>query len=405
MSGSVYLFLRHAPFKTIFLVLIVFGYFFIYEYHIISRNYAISVFLLTLVFSLLNKTNKNHLLIAACLFLLALTHIYSIVIVIALCCVLIILNRSSNTKYIYATLILFSVFLLYSLKVPADHFLFKFDNDPFLSYKRIGKAFSLYLKGFLPIPDFTVAKVWNTNFIVNLSKGFGTILSVLFAIVPFFIFKKNKLVLFFFYFSSLSICVFIYFSPILVASRYCGYIFLILLFSFWLQKILDPFKLEIPNIYSNIALTILLLHVFAGVFLYVTDLKQPFSNSKNVATYLRENKLENKNIYLSNISSGPAISAYLNKKIIYLESGEKSSFCKWNIWPFVLTRTELRQKLQNIIKNDTSVLILNNSYMKENLGDSTIDVLTDFNVLTLKTFNYGMVTSEKYHVYCLVKKP
>ncbi|MDP1801585.1 MAG: hypothetical protein Q8L81_09545, partial [Bacteroidota bacterium] len=41
MLGTVFLFLKHAPFKKIISVLIVFGYFFIYEYHIISRNYAI----------------------------------------------------------------------------------------------------------------------------------------------------------------------------------------------------------------------------------------------------------------------------------------------------------------------------------------------------------------------------
>ncbi len=403
MAICVYLFVTHAPFKKLFSVLIVFGYFFIYEYNIISRNYAISLLCLTLVFIQLNKSKQNHLLIAISLLLLSYTHIYSILITIPLCVILVFLNKTSNIKYIYTGIIIFNILILYSLKTPADHFLFKIDTDPYLSYKRFSKAYSIYLKGFLPIPDFTVPKVWNTNLIVALSKVFATVLSVVFAFIPFYIFRKEKLILFFFYFSTLAICSFIYLSPLIVAIRYCGFIFVILIFSFWLHKILYPNRSFNSSLHKKIALVVLILHVLSGLLLYITDIGQPFSNSKNVANYLKEKKIQNKNIYLSNLSSGPPISAYLNKKIIYLETEENSSYCKWNSWPFIITKTHLSEKINRLIK-DTSVLILNHSYIKNNLNDSVLDVLENYTILDSAQFNYGMVTSEKYSVYYVSKK-
>ncbi len=402
MSGTVFLFLKHVPFKKVISVLIVFGYFFIYEYHVISRNYAISIFFLTMVFIQLNKPIKQHLLIAACLLGLSCTHLYSIIVVITLCLVLAFINQKTQVKYIYFSLIVISSLILFTLKVPADHMLFNYDTDPLLSFKRVGKALSIYLKGILPVPDFASPKVWNSNLIVALSKSFGAVLSVILAITPYVIFKKEKLVLFFFYFSTLLICSFIYFSPLMVSTRHCGFIFMILIFSFWLQKILYPVEVEKNKLYQKIATVVLSLQVLSGIYLYAADIRQPFSNSKAVAAYVEKNNLENKEIFLSNLSSGPPVSAYLNKKIIYPETGEKNSFCKWNTWPFILTKVDFEKKLNELVKNDTSVLVLNTYYLERDLYNS-IDGLSGFKVIKLATFDNPMVTVENYNVYYLIK--
>lgn len=404
MAICVYLFVKHAPFKKIFSVLIVFGYFFIYEYTIISRNYAISLLFLTLVFIQLNKPSKNHVLLAVCLIILSLTHIYSIIIVIALCCILIFQNKTSNTKYIYAGIIAFTLLLFWLLKVPADHFLFRFDTDPYLSYKRIGKGFSIYLKGFLPIPDPTSAKVWNSNMIVAFSKSLGTLISVLIALVPFFLFKKNKTILFFFYFSTLAICFFIYFSPIIVAARHCGFIFIILLLSFWLKNIFYPNENNYPPLYKKIALIVLSLHILSGIYLFVADLNHPFSNSKALADFIKEKKLENKVLYLSNLSTGPPVAAYLNKKIIYLETEQKDSFCKWDTWPFILTMDEIGAKLKRLSINDTSVLILSSNYNQGDFNEINKNIAPKLELKQIMVFNGSMVTSENYTLYYLIKK-
>ncbi|MDP1799797.1 MAG: hypothetical protein Q8L81_00495 [Bacteroidota bacterium] len=177
---------------------------------------------------------------------------------------------------------------------------------------------------------------------------------------------------------------------------------MILIFSFWLQKILYPVESEENKPYLKIAIVALTIHVLSGIYLFVIDLRQPFSNSKDLVSYLKNNNLENKNIFLSNLSSGPAVSAYLNKKIIYPETGKKSSFCKWNTWPFILTKTDFEKKLKELVVNDTSVLILNTFYLRKGLNNS-IDDISGFKVIKLATFDNAIVTVENYNVYYLIK--
>ena len=403
MSVCAYLFLRYAPFKRIISLLIVFGYFFIYEYHIISRNYALSVLLIAIVFILLSKPVKNHYLIVICLLLLSLTHLYSIIISSGLCLIFIYLNRENKTKYFYFFVLVVCLFILYSLKVPADHFLFKYDNDSFLSFKRIGKAFSIYLKGMLPFPDFTSAKVWNTNLIVAGSKTLGALISLLIFIIPLFIFKNSKLVLFFFYFTTLSICLFIYLSPIIVANRHCGFVFVILIFSFWLKKLLYPLPILENSFYNKTAFIVLLAHVLSGFYIFFMDLKNPFSNSKNIADFIKLNNLDSKEIYLSNLSSGPPVSAYLNKKIFYLETGQKNSFCKWNTWPFILNINQFHKNIFKQLNSDTSLLILNKSYLNENFKGEIENNTAPFKIILIQSFDDAMLPSENYNLYYILK--
>lgn len=403
MAVCVYLFIKHAPFKILYSVLIVFGYFFIYEYNIISRNYAVSLLCLTLVFIQLNRPVKNHLLLSFYLILLSFTHVYSIIVAIAVCCLLIFQHKNSNIKYVYATIIAFTFLLLCTLKVPANHFLFKYDTEPYLSYKRIGKGFSVYLKGFLPIPDPTANSAWNSNLIISLSKIAGAIFSVICLISPFFIFRKNKLILFFFYFSTLTICFFIYVSPLIVSVRYCGFIFVIFIFSFWLQKTIYPQYVSKNLSYSKIIIAVLLLHVISGMYLFTIDIKRPFSNSKNLTNYLIDNKLADKEMCLSNLCTGPSVSAYLNKKITYLETGEKNSFCKWNTWPFILTKEQISEKLSLLVKKDTSLFILSTTYQQGNI--ETLGQLPGygFTLIKLHSFEKAIVNSENYTLYYLIR--
>lgn len=403
MTVCVYLFLRHAPFKILYSILIVFGYFFIYEYNIISRNYAVSLLCLTLVFIQLNRPVKNHLPLATCLVLLSLTHVYSIIVAITVSCILLFQNKNSNVKYIYAVVIAFTFFLIYSLQVPNDHFLFKYDNEMYLSYKRIGKGFSIYLKGFLPIPDPTANSAWNSNLIISSSKIAGAICSVICFVFPFFIFRKNKLILFFFYFSTLTICFFIYVSPLIVSVRYCGFIFVLFIFSFWLQKIIYPRYISKNLSYNKIIIAVLLLHVISGVYLFTADIKQPFSNAKNLTNYLTDNQLVDKEIFLSNLCTGPSVSAYLNKKITYLETGQKNSFCKWNTWPFILTKEQIKEKLRLLVKKDTSLFILSTTYRQGNIETLGQPTGNGFTLIKLRSFEKAIVNSENYTLYYLIR--
>jgi hypothetical protein len=402
MSLAVYLFLRHAPFKKIISVLIICGYFFIYEYSVISRNYAISILVMVLVFIQLGKPARNHVLLAFFLLLLSFTHLYAIVIALALSCLLAWECKGSRLTYLYLCLIAAELCLLFALKVPADHFLFRYDTDAYLSIKRIGKTFSIYLKGFFPLPDI-MGKAWNSNLLVSRAKGLATMLSLLLALLPFFIFKKSRAALFFFYFSSLGICLFNYISPIMVANRHCGFVFLVFILACWLQIIQKPAGETQNPSFEKPAIAVLCLHVLSGLYLFVNDLQRPFSNAKHVVGFLKEKKLTGKPILLSNFATGPPVSAYLGMSLTYLETGKKGSFCQWNTSPFILSQPQLLEKIKQLAVKDTSILVLSRNYWGADPQESLKMLPPGLEATELVRFEGAMVSSEDYVIYRLVR--
>src|ERR1051326_3925794 len=75
---SSFLLLRYAPFFLLEKILVLFGYFFFFEYNTISRNYALAWLLLIILSILFSKGRKNYFAIAAVLFLLANTHLFAL---------------------------------------------------------------------------------------------------------------------------------------------------------------------------------------------------------------------------------------------------------------------------------------------------------------------------------------
>ena len=81
---TVYLFARYAPFNWLQKFLFCFGYFVLYEYAVIARNYALGLLLLTLFCVLFRERYKRPLWIGGILFLLAHTSVHALIVTIAI---------------------------------------------------------------------------------------------------------------------------------------------------------------------------------------------------------------------------------------------------------------------------------------------------------------------------------
>src|SRR5580658_3088977 len=75
-SATAFIFLRNAPFSLLEKILILSGYYFIFEYSVISRNYAPGILLLFTACRLLGEPRKNLLWIGVVLFLMCNTHLF-----------------------------------------------------------------------------------------------------------------------------------------------------------------------------------------------------------------------------------------------------------------------------------------------------------------------------------------
>ena len=87
---TVYLFVRYSPFNWFQKLLFCFGYFVLYEYAIIARNYALGLLLITVFCVLFRERYKRFIWVGCVLFLLAHTSVHALIVAIAigvvLCC-------------------------------------------------------------------------------------------------------------------------------------------------------------------------------------------------------------------------------------------------------------------------------------------------------------------------------
>jgi len=421
---AVIIFLRYAPFTDLFKFLFVFSYFMLYEYNIISRNYAISALFLFISCSLIFAERRNYAVIFLSLVLLCCTHLFSLFCAVSLFIVTSILylreHKNSKSGLLTLWILLFTLilaFILWSIIPPPDHFLHQYDTDPYFSFKRIGKGFSIFFKGFYPLPDFLKYHTWNTNLVVDYAKNFGVVLSIICLIIPFILFQRKPLALFVFYSASILISIFIWWSPMVASERYFGFIFLLLVVSLWFSYYLPEKKFlfsgksherlskfskrfDIPFVYS-----ILIIQLISAVIAYTSDVVKPFSEGKQLSDYLIKNNLADHTIAVSNQSAGPPISAYLDKKLFYPETNQFGTFCKWNTNPFVISKEELISRVRKIT-SDTLILAVNDSMLSVPAKPNIMVYSDDsINIFYLTKFEQALVRAENYWLYEVVRNP
>lgn len=415
----VFVFLRYAPFNGVFKILFIFSYFMFYEYNIISRNYAIGILFLFVACSLICNSKKNYALILFFLLLASATHLFTLICASGLFIVCCIAFKNDTNQKINLTFFLFlSLFFVVAITVmlwdiipPSDHMLHKYDNTPYFSFKRIGKAFSIFFKGFYHVPDFFTTHFWNTNVLVDFSKNFSIIPSLACFLIPAFFFYNKPASLLLFYWGSVLIALFIFLTPIIAGARYYGYVPLLFVMSLWIASAFEQRK-KIPGRLNSFFIKIrepakrafvysfLIIQLISGVVVYAIDLMRPFSEGKNAAEWIQKNIPVNSLIVASNQNAGPSICSYSDIKVFYPETGSMGSFCKWNVYPFIYTEDTLIKKLEKIPDHEFT-LILNAPFSGKRTESSGIQVFLNnkLSLTFLKSFDKAIVVNENYWIY------
>jgi len=162
-------FLCKSPFSTVEKILIIFSYYCLFEYNIISRNYGISLLFVVLVLYVYSINKRALLTLAVLLFLLANTHLFSLLFSAAFALMYVVFNRSllaqiSRRKVMAAACILLAGWLIAAWSIaPAGGYTSQFlahEQSGYLSSVRVLKTVSVCLKGIFYLPDYS-----NYNFI------------------------------------------------------------------------------------------------------------------------------------------------------------------------------------------------------------------------------------------------
>ncbi|MDQ3111390.1 MAG: alkaline shock response membrane anchor protein AmaP [Bacteroidota bacterium] len=416
-TTAVCIFLRFSPFKLFITLGVVFSYFIFYEYTVISRNYALAFLLLVLACILFRERQKRFFLFVVILVLLSQVHLFAAVIAAGF-------FTLSAWEYFFTTdkeqyrhfyfgafLILISFALvIYQAIPPDDHFLYGYDSDRLFSFNRIGKAFSVLLKGFFPLPDFFSSHPWNSNLFISFSKQLAIIPAALAWLIPVILLHNRKAIVFF-YFSAFVLVLFIYISPLIVASRHCGFFFLLLIASLWIDNYFDESE-KTPENTSRIRkfsakfakpllATMLLVQVISGIYLYVVDWNRPFSNAKQVAEWINENVDPQKRVIVNDHFAGPPVRAYFLRNIYYAENNAEGSFCKWNTDPFMISRDTLFFKVSRLLYNNPgggALWLVSN----KPLTTATFDKypgMKKFKLELVVEYSGALVRAEEYWIY------
>ncbi len=412
----VFIFLKKAPFNWIFKTLFIFGYFMIFEYNIISRNYVLGILFLFLAASIFKDRGKKFVQI--CLHLALACNIHLMFAVIAFALFLTLFFEKYQNKQIDKSLLIGTTILIVGLLVsavqimPPDDTLFfnRINQIPF--HEKFIKGFISLFKGLIAFPDFNSIHFWNSNIVVNTSKIVASILGLLCYLIPLILFAKKKKILFFTYVALFGTQIFFYVTQ-LGATRYDGITFLIIIIALWIEKyyVLENIK-QINFIYSlkcnllkkPIIYGVLLIQFFSGLYAYGMDIKYPFCQAKATTEYLSTNKINTNNI-ISVSCDGTLISPFLQKKIYFLCRENLQSYCHWNlICTTDITQEEIIKMISNYMINHNDATYVSTYKITDNLHKNTwIKLDNQLMIRFLKKLDNSVVRNADYFIYEIKK--
>lgn len=352
------------------------GYFSVYEYGVISRNYAPGFLFLVLAALEMSKQTPNFITISLLSFLLAFTSVFGIIISVCIFCWMAFSTFIENKKAVDliktlwkpGTIIFLGCALSYISALPPEDTAF---NELFRTYKD-SKLFmettsSLWVSYF-PVPlnriDF-----WNSNVVPHLYLRFrySFVLFLAFALC----FSKKPKIAIFYVLTSCIVLLFLYikFSGVL---RHWGHLYLILvmcliMYSAEHQSKNTPDKI-LHTLFLFITTFILSAQVFATFLAIKSDLAYQFTGAKNVAKHIKN--LDQKHYIIADDQAYvSAVGFYLDEPTYSVKFNTESTFIKW----YGETRVN-RENPEKVIetakkmqaeKGDTKVLMVT-SYFFDN---------------------------------------
>jgi len=398
-------FVSSSPLPRSWKVLFVFGYFMLFEYTMLSRNY--SLLLLFFFLSLRFYTASRYLALGISLFFLSNTHLFGLI--IAGWFTIVMLSNTHNEPLLAKEsrprklgLVIFLVGALLSIIQ-----IYPPGNSPFLPtvgtlFSSIGieRFLAVFLKAFFPIPDPFDYHFWNSNLLTGISKILAGIVSVILIFVTILIAADTRKSLILFLGASVSIIavvIILYPASIVQASRHFGILYIVFVGSLWLasgeEKTRSP-KLLSAKRKSMVVTFLLLIQVVAGATAFYLDLERPFSESRNVVSFLEQNNFLHKPI-ITFTAPIPAISSYAQQKTYTMPSGEQAGFFSWGKRELEINTTasasDLLKKAERFVADhgDTGILIV-----YQPIGETK-------NTRLLKAFTKGVVQIENYYVYLI----
>jgi hypothetical protein len=351
-SGMVWVFARFSPFSRTQKILFTFGYFPIYEYSIICRQYAIGALLICTFAALFPARYEKPLWMGSVLFLLSQVAVFTLIVVIAAVGALVldwvILRGGGNSRsqkrgrFLTGLVIAISGILLGAAQIhpPADSgtvigWFFHWDAP------RARQVIGLLNRAFLPIP-----KPGHPGFYweqwLDQSRFFAPLLlpvsCVLFVGCAAAVLRRLA-ALTYYLIGTCGLLAFFY-TKLIGDVHHHGFLFFVFLSALWIAEDVRDRKTPATRNWSGRAaeaiaagsLTALLaIQVVAGALAAFGDLRYPFSEAKATAAFIEKNGLADLPLLGEKDYAAQAVLGYLGiEKAYYARGNRFGSFVIWN---------------------------------------------------------------------------
>lgn len=419
LSG-VALLLFKAPLPRILLIAIVFSYFPLYEYGVLSRNYGLLMLLAFCLPVAWQKDNEVPWLPWLILGLIANAHLFGLIFSVAFTSVYLVkkcfldsdANRMSKLGLlIYALLCCFSAYFIIP---PSDHPSSGISLSS-VNFSNLADTLMLFFKAIVPIPDFTSDFFWNTNLLTSHLKIWVAPIALISWGLPILFRWHHRWLILVWYLTAFLIGVFYFVTTLNSGLRYGGILVILLIALKWVDNLGistdDVVRTSSARMkFTKVILTsLLVIQVLSGLYHVYMDVKLPFSSTKNISTYIEEQGLGDIPVVSNAFCNCISYQNYTSKPLYFLNAEESMSFCKWKFLEKVRGRSQ-QYDLQKSLTKATDYLKESNLrqvillYNGDDIftDDSTEEKLSP-NVQHLETFNHGIVKRENYAVY-LVKQ-
>lgn len=358
ICSCVFIFLKYAPFDTITKILIIFGYYFIFEYNVISRNYSLGILFLFITCTLIGYGNNKSLWISVLLLLMCNTHLFFAFAATGIFIYISYINwqqKSFDLKF-YVLAVIYCIAILgviIQMKMPPDSTVFHPEKLRLYSVKQLYPAAYAFSKGFFPIPVSINGNFWNHYYFDSLPRILKAVMAIVLFLYPFLLLRKSKSATLFYFCSVTPLLIFVCVSSI-EASRYYGMVFIFFIAAAWLagiksKNIFSFEKIRIGHLKTKLFYgffyCILIGNLFCGVYAIANTVNRPFTDAKKAAQYIKTNNLDSELVVVAGYWPGPSLSAYLGKKVFYLNIDEQGSYLYWKKSYFEFTFRPLVQQL------------------------------------------------------------
>lgn len=414
-TGAVYVFCRFSPFTLIQKLSVVFGYYLLYEYAVISRSYVLGVAILFVYCTARSRVPRGSLWLALLLALLLNTNAYVALIAGGLATLDVfdlirdpVVGGRDRIRRLawFLSVVVLGAWLAVAQAFPPPEMqtrMLKWNASK--DTHQIEGSLTRVWKGYVPIPQPTL-KFWNSNVLdgVELSLGpwrfssrslqatlsVGLLLLGLYLLLP----TRKWLVVY----GAMTAALLAFMQLKYVGIRHGGHLFVVLLASLWLAATEKrTASLECRSWLARSLLTLLLLaQIPAAAIAIRADVAYVFSPAQAVADYTRKTDLINLPILASRDWMALPVAVYLNHPIHHAESDTIGTFWRWTPGRRHLTPDELLEKADQLSAERGAAVLLIANYNLPTREDGFVK---------LASFDQQIITDERYHLYLRCPSP